>query len=57
MGSDSFLGVMWTNRYQNDGVFEFRATCSEQESFLAPTPTTDEEGSGMSEDFLDAQGN
>ena len=53
MGSGSFLGVMWTNRYQNDGVFEFRATCSEQESFLA-TPTTDEEGSGMTEDFLDA---
>ena len=23
MGSDSFLGVMWTNKYQNDGVFEF----------------------------------
>ena len=43
MGTDSFLGVMWTNKYQNDGVFEFCATCSEQESFLAPTLITDEE--------------
>ena len=57
MGSDFFLGVMWTNKYQNDGVFEFCATCSEQKSFLAPTSTADEEGSGMSEYFLDAQGN
>ena len=43
---DSFLAVFWTNRHRNDGVFELRATCSDQELFFTPNVDADEEGSG-----------
>jgi hypothetical protein len=43
--SDSFLAVFWTNKYRNNGIFEFRATCDEQEVFFAPSLDT-KEGSG-----------
>jgi hypothetical protein len=44
LDSDSFLAVFWTNKYRNNGIFEFRATCNEQEVFLAPTLDTNSSG-------------
>lgn len=53
--SNSFLAVMWTNKYRNNGIFEFQAMCNEPRLF-APTLVTSEEGSG-DEDPLTVQEN
>lgn len=55
LDSSSFLAVMWTGIVRNDGIFDFIATCNDQEAFLSTTSMPiAEEGSG-SEEILGAQ--
>lgn len=45
LDSSSFIAVLWTNDERSDGIFEFQASCNDQEVLVSPTLAT-EEGSG-----------